>query len=272
MKKFDGVLLCTDLDGTLLQSDHTVSRENLEAISYFQSEGGLFTFVTGRMPYFARDVYEVVRPNAPIGCINGGGIFDFRNDRYVWRLELPREARSLVLYAMERLPEIGVQANTFERVYFCRENSAMEWFRRVTGMPNLVRDYDEVCEPIAKIVFGDENEAHIEALMRLLDEHPLSEQFDFIRSEYRLYEIIPKGVSKGTVLFKLAEHLGVDMSKTIAVGDYNNDVPMIRAAGLGIAVSNAVDEAKACADRITVSNDEHAIARIINDLESGALN
>lgn len=271
MKKFEGVLICTDLDGTLLQGDHTVSRENLDAISYFQQEGGLFTFVTGRMPYFAEDIYELVRPNAPIGCINGGGIYDFRAREYVWRMELPKNARELVMRVAERVEGVGIQVNTFERVYFCQENSAMAWFREITGMPNLVRAYDEVSEPIAKIVFGDEDETHINAVMQTLHTHPMADQFDFIRSEYRLYEILPKGVSKGIGLEKLAEHLNIDMRKTVAVGDYNNDVPMIRVAGCGIAVANAVDELKACANRVTVSNEENAIARIIRDLDSGAL-
>ena len=271
MKKFEGILLCTDLDGTLLQNDHTVSRENLDAISYFQREGGLFTFVTGRMPYFAEDIYKVVVPNAPIGCINGGGIYDFRTRKYVWTVELPKNVRELVVQVIRQVDGIGLQVNTFDRVYFCLENAAMKWFRDATGMPNLVRDYGDISEPIAKIVFGDEDESHINAVKSILDAHPMAEQFDFIRSEYRLYEILPKGVSKGTVLGKLAEYLNVDMRKTVAVGDYNNDIPMLRAAGCGIAVANALEEVKACADRITVSNDKHAVARIINDLDSGVL-
>lgn len=76
MGKFDGTLFCTDLDGTLLNSKKDISRENREAIEYFKSEGGLFTFVTGRMPYTSMEMYEMVRPNAPFGCINGGGIYD----------------------------------------------------------------------------------------------------------------------------------------------------------------------------------------------------
>ena len=56
-----------------------------------------------------------------------------------------------------------------------------------------------------------------------------------------------------------------------AVGDYNNDIGMLRTAGVGIAVANACPEAKAAADRITVSNEESAIAHIISDIESGAL-
>ena len=53
MKKFEGCLICTDLDGTLFRSDKTVSKENIDAIEYFKSEGGYFTFVTGRMPFFS---------------------------------------------------------------------------------------------------------------------------------------------------------------------------------------------------------------------------
>ena len=64
----------------------------------------------------------------------------------------------------------------------------------------------------------------------------------------------------------MAELLGLDMSKTVAVGDFENDVSMIKAAGIGYAVANAKDCAKAAADRITVSNDEHAIAAIIAEL------
>lgn len=72
MGRFDGILICTDLDGTLLNSDRRISKENLEAIEYFKQEGGIFTFVTGRMPFFVSDMYEAVQPNAPFGCVNGG--------------------------------------------------------------------------------------------------------------------------------------------------------------------------------------------------------
>ena len=70
---------------------------------------------------------------------------------------------------------------------------------------------------------------------------------------------------------KLSEYLKLDIGRIIAVGDYNNDVDMLRSAGCGIAVANASPEALAAADAVTVSNEEHAIARIIYDLEGGKL-
>ena len=69
MKKFEGILLCTDLDGTLLRADKSISRENKEAIDYFKANGGRFTFITGRVPTAAQAVYDAVRPNAPIGHV-----------------------------------------------------------------------------------------------------------------------------------------------------------------------------------------------------------
>ena len=76
---------------------------------------------------------------------------------------------------------------------------------------------------------------------------------------------------KGAALPRLAEHLGTVMEKTIAVGDYDNDIGMLREAHVGVAVQNATDNAKAAADYITVSNEQSAIARIIADIESGKL-
>ena len=271
MKKFDGLLICTDLDGTLLGSDGRVSKENLEAIEYFKDKGGAFTYVTGRLPCCVAGIYDMIKPNVPMGVINGGGIYDYSAGKYLRKKELSSEVMELVELAERNVEGIGIQVNTFETVYFSQENSAMEWFRRVTGMPNVVRHYRAVDEPIAKIVFGDKRVEAIEQLMKLLKTHPLSEKFDFIRSEKALYEILPKGANKGCIIPQLCEIIGISPEKTVAVGDYNNDVSMLRAAHIGIAVANAVPEAKAAADRITVSNDEHALARIIHDIEAGEI-
>ena len=271
MKKFEGMLFCTDLDGTLLKRDKTISKENISAIEYFKEEGGFFTFVTGRMPFFVSDIYEAINPNVPFGCIDGGGLYDHRKMQYVWTQELAAKALELLAYADQSFPTLGIQINTFDRTYFCKENKTMERFRRATKVPNLVCDYHNFHEPIAKILFGDERPDTIRLLQEKLNAHPMASAFDFIRPEENLYEILPKGVSKGGVLLKLIEILGVDPNKTIAIGDYNNDISMIRAAKLGVAVSNACSDAKAAADYVTVSNEEHAIAKIIEELDHGAI-
>ena len=268
MGKFDGMLFCTDLDGTLYRTDGTVSRENLDAIRYFKAEGGLFTFITGRVPMTSREICRIIQPNAPFGCVNGGGIYDPVTDTFLWKTTLPAEAIELIAFVEERLPEIGIQVNTEQDVYFSRDNPAMEWFRQVTGMPPLMRHYRDIPEPMLKVLFAHDDEAMLDEAARLLDSHPEAPNYDFIRSEKILYELLPKGVSKGNVLMKMAELLGIDPKNTVAVGDYENDVSMIQAAGIGYAVANARPAVKAVADRMTVSNDDHAIAAIVNERET----
>ena len=271
MKKFDGILICTDLDGTLLRKDKSISQENIEAIEYFKNNGGSFTFITGRMPYYISDMYEKVKPNAPIGCINGGGVFDYPNSKYLWTMPLDPSAITLARSVCENIEGVGIQISCFNRAYFCRDNAAMERFRRITGIPKIQRDFDEVDEPIGKILFGDLDPNVVDKVHRHLQNHPMANAYEFTRSELTLCEILPKGISKATSLIEICRLLGIDIKRAIAVGDYNNDIGMIRAAGLGVAVSNATAEVKAVADLITCSNEDSAIARIISEIDQGII-
>ena len=124
MGKFDGILICSDLDGTLLRNDKSISEENSAAIEYFKREGGYFTFITGRMYFTASSLYEMVKPNAPVGCINGGGIYDFEKGEYLWSITLPPDANELVDAVYQAVPSAGIQMNALDKIYFCRDNDA----------------------------------------------------------------------------------------------------------------------------------------------------
>lgn len=269
MGTFDGILICTDLDGTLYRNDKSISAENRTAIEYFKREGGYFTFITGRMPSYSMDAYRAVNPNVPFGCINGGGLYDGAAEKYVWTCEGLVGFLDLVECVDEAFPEVGIQVCTFDHTYFAKENATMENFRKITRLPNLVRDYRDVKEPVGKIIFGTDREEELLGVEKLLRSHPKSPLFDFVRSERTLFEILPKGVQKGLALENLVLHLGMDPGKTVGIGDYNNDVGMFKAAAIGIAVSNACPAAREAADFITVSNEEHAIAKVISDIENG---
>lgn len=271
MKRFEGILICTDLDGTLLSSDRSISRENLEAIEYFKANGGMFTIISGRVPVTARKICDIVKPNVPFGCINGGGLYDVEKQKFVWINTLPEEGMELVEHVDKLMPHIGIQVNTPENLYFCKDNSAMEKFRKLVGVPNLACHYTNVEPPISKVLFAHEDEEELFKLIKLLDEHPKSHKFSFVRSEHDLYEILPKGTDKSMALAKLVEILGLDIKKTVAIGDYYNDIGMVRYAGVGISVANGCDEIKEIADYITVSNNDHAIARVIEDIEKGVI-
>lgn len=264
MKNFEGLLLVTDLDGTLLKNDKSISKENLEAIEYFKANGGKFTFITGRLPVGSKRIYNIVKPNAPIGCINGGGIYDWENEKLLWHMALCDEALFLAEYVDKNMPTMGIELNAFDKIYFCKKNRAVEQHRKNENFEDIICHYTEVEEPVSKILFADDPK-EVDKLVELLAKYAESEMYDFIRSDPKYYEVLPKGSSKGNLVVKIAQMLGVDIKNTIAVGDNDNDVSMLKMAGRGYAVSNASDNAKAAADFITVSNEESAIAKVIEE-------
>ena len=269
MGKFDGYLLGTDLDGTLLRKDKTISDENKAAIEYFKSEGGIFTFFTGRLPIGARPVLEHITPNGYVGCANGAGIFDAKTEKLIWSMTLADGVKDLLAYVDEHLPEVGFEVTT-DQIYFSKKRPQTEKHRIDEHLPDIVCDYRTFDEPIVKILFGVDARL-VDKLIETINSHPNAGLFDYIRSDHEYFEILPKGASKGALLKKIAELHGIDMKKTIVAGDNDNDVSMLEVAGRGVAVSNASPAAKKAANYHTVSNEEHAIARIVKDLEEGKL-
>lgn len=270
MGKFDGILLCTDLDETLLSTDKTISKANLEAIEYFKNEGGKFTFVTGRVPQGAKVLLDTIRPNAPIGAFNGAGIFDFDKNEIIWGLYLDKKALDILDFVVDRIPETGFVVCTDNRVCFSRRNFRTDRYRQIEHLPEDNTHHRDITEPIKKVVFVAEADT-IKKVRELILANDFGDEFDFIQSDAHYYEILPAGASKGTGLLKLAEILGISQDKTIAAGDNENDISMIKEAKIGVAVGNALDCVKEVADVVTVTNDEDAIAKIIYDLESEKL-
>lgn len=264
MGKFDGILFTSDLDQTLLNDNGIVTEENKKAIKYFESEGGYFTFITGRIPKATQSILEQFTPNIPFGCNNGGAIYDASKKEFLWKLALPEEAKELVGYIIEKSPTAGVELCTFNGSYFCYKNELTEKHRLIENFPDIQCHYNDVKEVLSKVVLIDEAE-EIPKLMAVISENPISVLFDFVRSTSQYYEILPKGASKGRVLLKLKELLKVE--KTISIGDNENDISMLSLADIGVAVQNATEKAKKSADIITVSNNEHAIASVIDMLD-----
>lgn len=270
MKKFEGIMFATDLDGTLLNNKKEISAENKKAIEYFMSQGGIFTFITGRIPMGARPVLEQITPNAPFGCINGGGIYDCQKNKIIWQINMDKSVLELVEYVDKNIPEMGIEINTHEKIYFCKKSRATETHRLDENFPDITCHYSEVSDEFAKILFaGDEK--YMEPLKILLHSHPRAKDFDFIRSDREYYEILPKGANKGNLVIKLAEILKIDRDRIICAGDNDNDVSMLESTKFSFAVSNASPKAKKAANFQTISNQENAIAKIIYDIDNGLI-
>lgn len=270
MGKFNGILLCSDLDETLLTTDKKVSNENKQAIDYFISEGGLFTFATGRIPHGAKLMLDYITPNAPMVCFNGAGIYDFRKDKLLWSTHLDKEAVEVLEYVEKHCPYSGIEVCTDDKLYFCKMNAVVAHHKEMERLPDNYEDYHNIKEPWVKVLFMQEID-EIGEVRRILQESPFKDRYEFIQSSRHYYELLPKNASKGNAVMELANMYRIDPKNVIGVGDNENDLSLVEKAGVGIAVSNAIDEVKDVADYITVDNNSHAISTIIYALSTGII-
>ena len=271
MKKFEGILICTDLDGTLVRSDGTVSESDLKAIEYFKSEGGLFTFITARMLCHTAEVRAMIHANAPLGCLNGGALYDEKKEDFIWTCEIDSSVFDLARYIVANTTDIGIALVGFHNVYFYGDIPAITEYRIPRKLPDLKANIGNIGEPLCKLMLIAKDNETVFNAVEILNNHPFASRFDYLHSQPGVYEILPKGMNKGLIISALTEVLGTDIKNTVAIGDHRIDIPMLRAADIGIAVSNAKDAVKAAADYVTVSNEESPLSHVIADIENGLI-
>ena len=274
MGKFDGYLICTDCDGTLTNSQGQLSDENATAIRYFQQEGGLFTISTGRFPKHVLNFKDKFWPNCYQVVGNGTTIFDADTGHALHEvtLEPPREALEYIVN--EGLCDLIYVDHLTYSANWMRAGSPMgkTWDNQrklTTELEDLFKDDPEieVQEPWHKVNFcftTPEDCVRVQQIMK--EKFP---QYRFERSWNTGMELLPMDGGKGPAVERLREMLGgkEKIHTIIGVGDYENDVSMLEMADIGYAVSNATELCLKAADRITVSNNENAIAVIIRELE-----
>lgn len=271
MGKFDGILLCTDLDGTLLTSDNKISHGNKRAIEYFKSEGGFFTFTTGRCISGATMLLDYIKPNAPMVCFNGGGVYDFENDKLIHLDTLDKKAEKAVKFVYDNFPYVAINIATARENFYCRSNKWLEEYKTILDLPNdMYVDYQDVTDDWVKVIFMLDADK-IETLSNAFAESEFADEFEFVQSYVAYYEMLPKNTNKGSGLLNLAKILNIPRERTIGIGDNFNDISLITQAGTGIAVANAVRPVLEAADYITVDNDSDAIKAVVEALENGII-
>lgn len=240
---FDGVLLCSDIDGTLV-CEGEVSRETEDAIEFFKSEGGLFTVSTGRYPSHFKDNFGI-EVNTHVISVNGTVISDESGKNILYNSKLPLELINRIYdYVFSRYEIENFWAADIDRMDLPYKRKA---------------DY-----PSNKLMFVPYDEKSALALMGDLNTAFASE-VNVSRSWPVGVEVIPEGSGKGFCVSRLKEITGSRI--LVCAGDYENDITMLRAADVGFAVKNAVCRAKEAADRTTVSDSRTAVAEIIETIQ-----
>lgn len=266
MKKYEGYLLCTDMDGTLLNSNHTISDENTSAIRRFIDEGGIFSVATGRTPVAITPIFTYFVPNAPIVTHNGAAVYDMETDRYLYTRPLDADAVEVLKHVEEKFDFVGFEVYDNSNIYFHKINESVQWHIDDENLSPIIMDYRNIPLPWTKAMFVQSREETV-----MLREHILSsafrDKYSFIKSSSTFLEILDLGATKGNALLEMKQMLGKKIHTVICVGDNENDISLLKAGDISYAVENAIDDLKKVADRITVGNNDNAIAKIIDEIK-----
>ena len=263
-------LLLTDLDDTLLTKAKEVSPQDRESIEKMIAAGHKFAIATGRPFYSAKLVareLNLLKPGVFIIASNGGILYDCEKDAIISKESVPF---NLVSYMFGEAIKAGLHIHTYtdEYVISLRETPELLMYTKTIKMPYKILEKvpeDLPYEPPKMIVMSLKDNSR-EILSEFKDRVYgfVEGQLNPVFSNRCLLEFLPPSASKGNGLNKLCEVLNIPVSDSIPCGDEENDISMIKAAGVGVAMKNGTDSARACADYITAhTNNENAITEVI---------
>ncbi len=252
-------MILSDFDGTFAGKNGRIVPENVEAIRHFQALGGLFTFSTGRLPSVLSQIYPDFRTlaNAPLIMCNGALLYDPQTDTILQEYVFDGvKARSAVKDIWSRFPEMEFVVYTDDGI-----------MRR-----NLPPD-EVVGDRWRKMRFrGDSVERALACRDYVLSTY--DNLFNCHRAWHTFTEVVGKSVTKGRMIAHLRQYFadrGLSDLRVFAVGDFENDVDMLRNADVACCPANAIDEVKALCSVYLCDHDEGAIADLIRRIETHSL-
>ena len=278
MGKFTGVLLASDYDNTLLDTESArrsggeaprVSERNQAALRYFMEQGGRFAVATGRALAALERFVDEIPMNAPAIICNGAALYDFSAREYLDYILLNRDLCRRCQELLLASPTTAAEAYPLLEsvIHAVRPNAYTRQHEHLTH--TTVREDAsllEVPQPLTKVIFEDEHAA-LEALRDRLLAQPWIPECEMAFSAANLLELTGRGASKGGMVRRLAARLEIPMDHVYCVGDEANDITMLRAAAQGFAPANCVDAVRACGATLVADCRHDALAEVVDILD-----
>ena len=261
-------LIVSDFDGTLCDDEKNVSERTLAAINGHISRGGYFALSSGRSFQSVSRIMKKLGLKGYVSCFNGALVADAESGEIVYAKTFTVEQGVFVLETLEKL---GAYAQCYEpERYFASERTEyLELYEKFTDTKAIV--------PKEKLsVYLAKNKLRVNKILSMASENERDETIENLRKLLgkgffitsggkHLVEICVEGCSKGTSLNFIANRYGLTKKDVLAVGDSLNDLDMIAAAGLGLAVKNAEKTLLETAKVYPFTNCESAVGRIIEE-------
>ena len=262
-------MLVLDIDGTLVGSDKTISEKTREAIIKAQQRGKIVAIASGRSIAGIRKTASNISLEQYGGYViayNGTTVVNCKTGECIYNQMVPKELVKPVYEAAKRVSAgiVVYNDNTKEMISGNGLNEYIKIDAEACNVTiNEVSDFVKAINfPFNKFLLSGKPEhmAEVEKIMA----KEFGDRLNVFRSDPFYVELLPRYVDKGVAVEKLVKHLDIQREKVICIGDSYNDLPMLRFAGMGVAMGNAQQEVKEIADYVTASNDEDGIVNVID--------
>ncbi|WP_306184891.1 MULTISPECIES: HAD family hydrolase [unclassified Streptomyces] len=254
-------LIATDLDGTLLRSDESISPRTREALAAATAAGAAHIVVTGRAVPWTRHILDDLGYRGLAVCGQGAQVYDAEEQRLLTSVTLDRQLAGVALAKIEA--EVGP-------LYLAASRDGLDG-------EVLVGPGYALTGALPATPFTDASDLWSAPLNKIYVQHPTLSDDELADVAHRaagsfvsvtmagegIVELLPLGLSKATGLSLAARRLGLKAADTLAFGDMPNDIPMFAWAAHGVAMANAHEELKAVADEVTASHEEDGIAVVL---------
>src|ERR1700716_60880 len=261
-------LVVSDVDGTLLTKDKTLTDGAKAAVRRLHDAGIGFTITSSRPTIGMRFLIEPLAITLPVGAFNGSCIVDPQL-KPIERHLIPAAAAQRCL---DVLNEFGVDIWLFTNEKWLTRHPDGEYVphekRAIRADPTIVEDFAPYLEAACKIVGSSSDAALLQACEAAMQK-ALGAEATAIRSQSYYLDVTPPGCDKGTFVEAMARRLGISSAAVATIGDMQNDLAMFRKSGLSIAMGNATDDVKKIATHVTASNEDEGFAKAIDMILKG---
>ncbi len=262
-------LIMSDIDGTILNDQHSVDENLSETIQHLKERGIPFVLASARSPLGMFPLAEELDlGNNPVVCYNGALILEGTQDNYRTINEhlVEQEEAKLVLNGIKKyFPQVSINLYSGKQWLADKRDKWVNIEAAITNETpkeqNLQTLLSEEKVPIHKLLLVEETEV-IQKLYEFLQSLDLKNS-SFYLSKDNYLELTSQKVSKERALTEVAKHYDISLTNTMAIGDNFNDLPMLSLAGLGVAMANAPQKVKEKANIETGNNNEHGVSQAI---------
>ena len=256
-------LVVSDIDGTLLTKDKTLTDGARGAVQRLHDAGIGFTITSSRPTIGMRFLIEPLAITLPVGAFNGSCIVDPQL-KVIEQHLIPASAAQ---QSLDVLNEFGVDIWLFTSDLWLTRHGEGEYVphekRAIRADPTLVGDFTPYLSAACKIV-GSSADAALLQRCEAAMQRALGAEANAVRSQSYYLDVTPPGCDKGTFVRAIAKRLGISTDAVATVGDMQNDLAMFKKSGVSIAMGNAADEVKSLATHVTASNENEGFAGAID--------